>query len=266
MTPPWNDGPAELIGHALQLLAADTPASRRLALIAADEALRVTVRSYLDQSVRSDQGWRLVPLIPTRRRIEATESIPVLLELLDDVAQETHRPPANLEGVERLHRLRMDAFRDGRGVEVPAHAVETYAALVEALHLHLFDSGLTLPNDLRSNRQRALADFLQAWATVDDEVRFLVTAETDLLWDRRRHPTDVSAMVQALRDRGVITAQAALGVREMWALRWALAHAAEPVDSNAIQHATRDTAAVLAELRRATEAVEPDSDGYEDPE
>lgn len=247
----WNEGPSELIEQALALLSAGTERGSRAALVLVDEALRVVLRAYIEEAVRSpDDGWRLVPVIPKQRRMAAAESVAALLNLLEEMAAEGRPSAPDLGGIERFHRLRVEAYHLGRGAGVLVETVEVYAALVETLHGHLFRIPLEIDGALRSEHQRAAAAFFQTWERVEDEIRFHVSAHTDLLWDRRRHPTDVAVMVQALRDAGIITTQAALGVRRLWDLRWELAHGTAPVPVPRIHTALTESQHVLAELQR----------------
>lgn len=45
--PPWASGPGEILRHGLALLKKDSDSNRRLAMIAIDNAVELTIKTYL---------------------------------------------------------------------------------------------------------------------------------------------------------------------------------------------------------------------------
>ncbi len=45
--PPWASGPGEILGHGIGFLREDTDTNRRLAMIAIDNAVELTIKTYV---------------------------------------------------------------------------------------------------------------------------------------------------------------------------------------------------------------------------
>ena len=97
---PWCTGPTEILEHALSLLEVDSDRNRRLAMIAIDNSVELTVKTYLGLPKR------ITGLTLSRREYgQISESFPSLLDALEE-----HAPDKlvgiDLGEIEWYHRLR----------------------------------------------------------------------------------------------------------------------------------------------------------------
>ena len=105
MPSPWTDGPCELLRHAADHLSLGGDFDRRIAMISVDNAVELTVRTYLGLSARA----RGTPG-PSRRELEsASESFPELLNLLQVYAADKI-VALSLDDIEWYHRLRNQLY------------------------------------------------------------------------------------------------------------------------------------------------------------
>ena len=109
---PWASGPGEVLLHGLALLDKDSGTNRRLALIAIDNAVELSVKTYLSLPKR------LTGLsIPRKRLEEISESFPSLLDALEEFASDKLEG-VDLGSIEWYHRLRNQLYHQGYGLSV----------------------------------------------------------------------------------------------------------------------------------------------------
>src|SRR5260370_15650872 len=85
---PWASGPAEILQHGIDLLQSDSDANRRLAMLAIDNAVELTIKTFLTRPQRVSR------LTITRAQLnEINESFPKLLDALEEHASD------KLEGI-----------------------------------------------------------------------------------------------------------------------------------------------------------------------
>lgn len=72
-TRPWASGPGEILRHGLKLLGEDSDTNRRFAMIAIDNAVELTIKTYLGLPKRVT-GLH----IPRKEYQEISESFPAL--------------------------------------------------------------------------------------------------------------------------------------------------------------------------------------------
>jgi hypothetical protein len=125
--PPWATGPAEILEHGLQLLDEDTDAARRLAMISIDNAVELTIRTYLGLP------RRITGLTITRRKFaEISESFPDMLDALEEHASDLIGE-LNLGEIEWFHRVRNQLYHDGNGLTVDRRHVAVYAVIARVV-------------------------------------------------------------------------------------------------------------------------------------
>jgi hypothetical protein len=137
---PWASGPRELLRHGLELLRKGGEADRRLAMIVIDNAVELTIKTFLGLPKRLT-GIH----VPRARYQEISESFPKLLDALEEFS------PTKLDGIELgeiewYHRLRNQLYHQGNGLTVERDKVSVYAELARLLFLRLFDEELGVPD------------------------------------------------------------------------------------------------------------------------
>jgi len=86
---PWASGPGEILRHGLDLLKKDTDTNRRLAMISIDNAVELTVKTFLGLPKR------VTALSISRKEFqEISESFPAMLDALEKYA------PDKLTGID----------------------------------------------------------------------------------------------------------------------------------------------------------------------
>lgn len=76
---PWATGPRELLRHGLELLHRGSEADRRLAMIIIDNAVELTIKTFLGLPKRITSIQ-----VPRARYQELAESFPKLLDALEE--------------------------------------------------------------------------------------------------------------------------------------------------------------------------------------
>lgn len=157
-TPPWVSGPGELLQHGLSLLRHDSDLNRRLALIAIDNAVELTIKTYLSLP-------RRVTGVSLSRKDyeEISDSFPKLLDAIEKHGA-ARLAGVNLGDVEWYHRLRNQLYHHGSGLTVERKKVAVYAAVARVLFKNLFD--VDLPATPEPTRDR-IGHYLTAWVEVE---------------------------------------------------------------------------------------------------
>jgi hypothetical protein len=164
---PWADGPREILEHAIALLQKDSDKYRRLALISVDNAVELTLKTYLGLPKRIN-GIQ----VPRKDYAEFSESFPKLLDAIEQYA------PAKISGidlgdVEWFHRLRNQLYHQGNGLTVDKDKVEVYSEIAKLLYEALFEDQIKV---LADGQHDLLGEFLAAWVDFERLIRILATA------------------------------------------------------------------------------------------
>jgi hypothetical protein len=150
---PWAFGPTEILEHALELSTKDTDTNRRLALLATDNAVELTIKSYLSSPNRVT-GINL----SKKEYEEVSDSFPRLIETLERVST-AKAEGIDLAAIEWFHRLRNRLYHDGGDLTVARAQVLAYLELARLLYERLFETALIV-----SDKSPALvAQFVEAW-------------------------------------------------------------------------------------------------------
>lgn len=124
----WAQGPAELLGHALDLLSAGhSEKNARIAYLLIDNCVEQAVRTYL-LLPRRISGHRS----PRTRVREAGNNFPALIDILEEAAPEVCED-LDLGAIHWLHQLRNELYHQGIGMTIRRENLEVYlvhAALV----------------------------------------------------------------------------------------------------------------------------------------
>jgi uncharacterized protein YutE (UPF0331/DUF86 family) len=176
--PPWASGPAEILKHGLELLKKDTDTNRRLAVISIDNAVELTIKTYLGlpQRVTSLK-------IPRSEYQEFAESFPKLLDALEKYAT-SKLGGINLGEIEWYHRIRNQLYHQGNGLTVERDKVEVYAELANVLFANLFGFRLIEPEE---DKAVVLGMFIQAWVNFEK----ILSAATSISKNDSRMPLRV---------------------------------------------------------------------------
>jgi hypothetical protein len=130
----WIAGPRELLNHAFEHLAIGKPFDFRIAMISIDNAVELTIKTYLGlpKRIRGSVGP------PLRRIQESGSTFPALLDLLEEFAGEK-LDGIDLGDIEVYHRLRNTLYHEGNGVIVDQEFVDTYLQIAKVLLNNFLD-------------------------------------------------------------------------------------------------------------------------------
>lgn len=191
--PPWASGPAEILKHGLQLLQKDNDTNRRLAMISIDNAVELTIKTYLGLPKR------VTNLNISRSEYQGfAESFPKLLDALETYASDK-LDGIDLGEIEWYHRLRNQLYHQGNGLTVERDKVEIYAELANVLFANLFDYVLITP---KSDNTTLLGEFMLAWANFERTVSIIYSTHTKT---EKQRFVPLSQMTQYLIKEGIIT-------------------------------------------------------------
>jgi len=159
--PPWASGPGEILRHGISLLKKDSDSNRRLAMIAIDNAVELTIKTYLGLPKR-------VTGIGISRKDfqEISENFPAMLDALEKHAA-GKLSGVDLGEVEWYHRLRNQLYHQGNGLTVERSKVEIYAQLANTLFQNLF--GVKLVETV-SEATDLFGAFILAWTELEQEL------------------------------------------------------------------------------------------------
>lgn len=155
---PWASGPKEILEHGISLLRKDSDKNRRLALLAVDNAVELTIKTYLGLPKRINGI-----VVPRKEYAEFSESFPKLLDALEQYAADKISG-IDLGEIEWFHRLRNQLYHQGNGLTVDRDKVEIYSELAKLLFESLFQTQLTFaPED----QHQLLGEFLASWVAFE---------------------------------------------------------------------------------------------------
>ena len=169
---PWASGPSEILQHGLALLHKDSDKNRRLAFLSIDNAVELTIKTYLSLPQRVT-GIKL-----SRSKFsEISESFPLLLDALEEYAS-PKLSGIDLGEIEWYHRLRNQLYHQGNGLTVDRDKVEVYAQLGKLLFKNLF--GFEVEVD-ENDGYELLGSFLEAWTIFEKATADLSEKNKDKL-------------------------------------------------------------------------------------
>lgn len=181
-TQPWAAGPKEILEHGTSLLRKDSDKNRRLALLSVDNAVELTIKTYLGLPKRIN-GIN----VPRKEYAEFSESFPKLLDALEQYAA-PKISGIDLGEIEWFHRLRNQLYHQGNGLTVDRDKVEIYSELAKLLFESLFETQLSFaPED----QHQLLGEFLSSWVAFERMVADLSkvnAAKLSTLSGRTRPP------------------------------------------------------------------------------
>lgn len=178
---PWVSGAAEILEHGLRLLGEDNSTNRRLALIAIDNAVELSIKTYLGLPKRVT-GIS----VPRKRLGEISESFPSLLDALEEFGSD-RLAGVDLASVEWYHRLRNQLYHQGYGLSVEREKVEVYAELAISLFKNLYGTSIVVE---KSEDASLLGRFVQLWPRLEFALAS-IAADHSLLGRPRGLVTDV---------------------------------------------------------------------------
>ena len=167
MPRPWTEGPRELIQHAVDHLSLGGGFDRRIAMISIDNAVELTVKTYLalPERARGSRG-------PSRSKLEeASRSFSALLDLLERHAAD-RLEGVGLDDIEWYHRLRNQLYHEGNGITVERARVEAYLQLARAVFESLFGEAIDL--DPMTAQLTKTGAFLALWNDLQHDLRPLL--------------------------------------------------------------------------------------------
>lgn len=169
---PWAAGPKEILEHGIALLRKDSDKNRRLALLAVDNAVELTIKTYLGLPKRINGI-----AVPRKEYAEFSESFPKLLDAVEQYAS-NKISGIDLGEIEWFHRLRNQPYHQGNGLTVDRDKVEIYSELAKLLFENLFNAQLTFaPED----QHQLLGEFLAAWVGFERMTGSLIDKNEELL-------------------------------------------------------------------------------------
>jgi len=181
-TQPWAAGPKEILEHGTSLLRKDSDKNRRLALLSVDNAVELTIKTYLGLPKRIN-GIN----VPRKEYAEFSESFPRLLDALEQYAA-TKISGIDLGEIEWFHRLRNQLYHQGNGLTVDRDKVEIYSELAKLLFENLFEAKLSFaPED----QHQLLGEFLASWVAFERlvaDMSYLNASKLTTLGGRIRPP------------------------------------------------------------------------------
>jgi len=151
---PWVSGPAEVLGHGLQHLEADTDLDRRLALIAVDNAVELAIKTYLTLPRRVVGS----PCLSRKEQAQLEDGFPTMLDALEQHAGAL-LVGVPLDEIEFYHRLRNQLYHGGTGLTVEREKVAMYADLARVLFRNLLGYEVDTPG--------GAMDFLIRWGALE---------------------------------------------------------------------------------------------------
>jgi len=238
---PWISGPKELLDHAASHLADGQGFDYRIALISIDNAVELTIRTFLSlpKRARGSDG-------PSRKDFQAAgNSFPALLDLLEEYASD------NLEGIELgdiewYHRVRNTLYHDGNGVTVESTQVEAYLEVAKLLFKNLF--GTPLDTESAPTESTSIGRFMLRWAQVEHNLRILYS---EYLSESMRATRTPLASIEALREVGAISNPLAERLHELRVSRNEIVHGHRVPDASEFKSILASLTNVVVELGNA---------------
>ena len=250
-TQPWAAGPKEILEHGISLLRKDSDKNRRLALLSVDNAVELTIKTYLGLPKRIS-GIN----VPRKEYAEFSESFPKLLDALEQYAA-SKVSGIDLGEIEWFHRLRNQLYHQGNGLTVDRDKVEIYSELAKLLFESLFEAQLAFaPED----QHQLLGEFLAAWVAFERMTAELSKANADkltTLGGRTRPP--MMAMNKMLRV-GIFEPAEAKDIDELRRLRNEVVHGMVDYKAVVNRKVIERLERITAKYQRTLDAAVPAAD------
>ena len=237
---PWASGPKEILEHGIALLRKDSDKNRRLALLSVDNAVELTIKTYLGLPKRINGI-----VVPRKDYAEFSESFPKLLDALEQYAS-TRIAGIDLGEIEWFHRLRNQLYHQGNGLTVDRDKVEVYSELAKLLFESLFDIVLSFEAE---DQHQLLGEFLASWVTFERviaEVSLQHIGKLSTLGGRPRPP--MMAINELIR-QGVFKPKEADEIEDLRRLRNEVVH-------GVADHKTAVNKPVIKRLQDITEKLQ----------
>lgn len=163
--PPWVSGPEELLRHSLRLLSDGSEIDRRLAMISIDNAVELTIKTYLGLPKR------ITKISVGRKRFqEISESFPQLIDALEEFCGDK-LDGIDLGEIEWYHRIRNELYHNGNGLTVEKEKAEIYAQLAKTLFSNLFGYSLIVSDE--GEGTHLLGSFMNHWVSIEKSLKTL---------------------------------------------------------------------------------------------
>ncbi|WP_134678092.1 MULTISPECIES: hypothetical protein [Pseudomonas] len=212
---PWASGPKEILEHGISLLRKDSDKNRRLALLAVDNAIELTIKTYLGLPKRIN-GIN----VPRKEYAEFSESFPKLLDALEAYATEK-LSGIDLGEIEWFHRLRNQLYHQGNGLTVDRDKVEIYSELAKLLFENLFETTLEFAAE---DQHQLLGEFLAAWVSFERVVAAISYTHQDKLSTLRGRPRPPLMAISEMVRVGVFEPEEAAEISELRKIRNEVIH------------------------------------------
>lgn len=211
--PPWSTGPSEILHHGLTLLQKDSDSNRRLAMISIDNAVELTIKTYLSLPKR------ITGINIPRKEFQEVESFPQLLDTLEKYASDKLYG-IDLGEIEWFHRLRNQLYHQGNGLTSEKNKVEIYAELAKILFKNLFGfDAQTIEEDEGTD---LLKDFLVEWIKLESVLRKISTENPHMFIQERI--LSVSSIVGKLADDRLIKVNVVDRIKQIEGIRSRVIH------------------------------------------
>ena len=236
-------GPVELLQHAVDHLAQDSDFDRRIAFVSVDNAVEVTLRTYLGlpRRARGDEG-------PSRRKLsDASNSFPDLLDLTEEHAG-SRLDGVELADIEWYHRIRNTLYHQGNGITVDRRHVDAYLQIARILVSQLL--GAEVSDVVPKAAASAVGRFLEEWSAVEQTLRVLIDL---VVTDPSYHFRDV--MVD-LSEVGLITNNDEDELHRLFALRSSVVHSPSGTTDADLTHATHRVRHFVKKFKQASQDEE----------
>ncbi len=237
MPKPWITGPVELLHHAAEHLSAGSAFDHRMAFISIDNAVEVTIRTYLGlpRRARGTDG-------PSRKQLsEAAGSFPDLLDLLEKHAG-SKIAGIELADIEWFHRIRNTLYHEGNGVTVSREDVDSYFQIAKLLFEQLFDEKLP---EKESQPHTAIGEIIVTSAKMQQALNRLYQSIDTEHSDR---PPNAKQALAALVNANVLSQSDADKILAAAHVRNNAAHSAGKIDLGEVQKANKTLSYFLAAM------------------
>jgi uncharacterized protein YutE (UPF0331/DUF86 family) len=250
---PWMTGPTELLHHALEHLKRATPFDYRISLISIDNAVELTIKTYLGlpKRIRKSDG-------PSREKLqEAGGSFPDLLNLLEGYSSEQQKD-IELGEIEWYHRLRNTLYHEGSGITVDPDKVDSYLQIAKILCQKLLsipiEDEVLPPQSELSDRdqldevlppQSELGDLFAAWGQLEIKTRLLYFKHFPK--DENNFHNLINAVTQLVK-AGIISRKISRTIDSVCQIRNVAVYGSPTPDDKILKKTTQRVLAVVKEI------------------
>jgi hypothetical protein len=237
---PWASGPKEILEHGIALLRKDSDKNRRLALLSVDNAVELTIKTYLGLPKRINGS-----VVPRKDYAEFSESFPKLLDALENYSS-AKIAGIDLGEIEWFHRLRNQLYHQGNGLTVDRDKVEVYSELAKLLFESLFDTVLSFEAE---DQHQLLGEFLASWVVFERVVAEVSLLHIDKLSTLGGRPRLPMMAINELIRQGVFKPKEAAEIVDLRKLRNEVVH-------GIVDHKTAVNKQAIKRLQDITEKLQ----------